>query len=426
MHILVIGLDHHTSPVEIREQVAFRPSQFEAAFEALLHADDAPLSEAAILSTCNRVEIYGVAEEPESAAAAVSAFLHAFHGLSPHTLGDVLYSHADQAAIDHLFGTTSGLNSLVVGEPQIQGQVRTAARYAAEHQALGPILNTLFRHAVEVGKRVRTETGISRHAASVSQAGVELARNLLGSLEAAHILLVGSGKVSELAAKNLLDNGAHTITLVNRTVEHAQELADQWGGRALPFEKLQSAINQADVVISSTSAPHTVIHAQHAITALEARGGRPLILIDLAVPRDIDTDVAQVAGAHVFDVDDLHSVVETNIERRRGELDAAQVIVEAETEKFMQWLGARAVVPTINELRAHAERIRQAEVAKALRRLGPLSEREQQTIEALTQGIVNKLLHQPTVRLKAQTSNGSALMYANALQELFGLERADA
>ncbi|HEY0738338.1 MAG TPA: glutamyl-tRNA reductase [Herpetosiphonaceae bacterium] len=426
MHILVIGLDHHTSPVEVREQVAFRPSQFEAAFEALLHADDAPLSEAAILSTCNRVEIYGVAEEPETAAAEVSAFLHRFHNLPEQTLAGALYTHVDQAAIDHLFGTTSGLNSLVVGEPQIQGQVRAAARYAGEHQALGPILNTLFRTALEVGKRVRTETGISRHAASVSQAGVELARNLLGSLEAAHILLVGSGKVSELAAKNLLDNGAGTITLVNRTVEHAQELADQWGGRALPFEKLQSAINEADVVISSTSAPHTVIHAQHAITALQAREGRPLILIDLAVPRDIDTDVAQVPGAHVFDVDDLHSVVETNIERRRGELAAAQVIVAAETEKFMQWLGARAVVPTLNELRAHAERIRQAEVAKALRRLGPLSEREQQTIEALTQGIVNKLLHQPTVRLKAQTSNGSALLYASALQELFGLERADA
>lgn len=426
MHILVIGLDHHTSPVEVREQVAFRPSQFEAAFEALLRTIDAPLSEAAILSTCNRVEIYGVAEEPETAAAAIDAFLHAFHNLPEQTLADALYTHVDQAAIDHLFGTTSGLNSLVVGEPQIQGQVRAAARYAGEHHALGPILNTLFRTALEVGKRVRTETGISRHAASVSQAGVELARNLLGSLEAAHILLVGSGKVSELAAKNLLDNGARTITLINRTVEHAQQLADQWGGRALPFEKLQSAINEADVVISSTSAPHTVIHAQHAHTALEARDGRPLILIDLAVPRDIDTEVAQVPGAHVFDVDDLHDVVETNIERRRGELVAAQTIVAAETEKFMHWLGARAVVPTINELRAHAERIRQAEVAKALRRLGPLSEREQQTIEALTQGIVNKLLHQPTVRLKAQTGNGSALMYANALQELFGLERADA
>jgi glutamyl-tRNA reductase len=426
MHILVIGLDHHTSPVEVREQVAFRPSQFAAAFEQLLSAPDAPLHEAAILSTCNRVEVYGVADEPYAAAAAVSAFLHQFHELPAHSLDTALYTHIDQAAVEHLFGTTSGLNSLMVGEPQIQGQVRAAARLAAELQALGPILNTLFRHALEVGKRVRTETGISRHAASVSQAGVELARKLLGSLETAHVLLVGSGKVSELAAKNLLDNGARTITLVNRTVEHAQQLANQWGGRALPFDQLQAAINEADVVISSTSAPHTVIHVQHIQTALTARSERPLILIDLAVPRDIDADIAHMTGAHVFDVDDLQSVVATNIERRRGELTAAQTIVEAETEKFMRWLGARAVVPTINELRAHAERIRQAEVAKALRRLGPLSEREQQAIEALTQGIINKLLHQPTVRLKAHTNNGSALTYASALQDLFGLEQSNA
>ncbi|HEX6288397.1 MAG TPA: glutamyl-tRNA reductase [Herpetosiphonaceae bacterium] len=425
MHILVIGLDHHTSPVEVREQVAFRPSQFAAAFEALLSAPGAPLHEAAILSTCNRVEIYGVADDPH-AAAGVSSFLHRFHHLPEHSLDDALYIHVDQAAVAHLFGTISGLNSIVVGEPQIQGQVRAAAQHASTHQALGPILNTLFRNALEGGKRVRTETGISRHAASVSQAGVELARNLLGSLETAHVLLVGSGKVSELAAKNLLDNGARTITLVNRTVEHAQQLADQWGGRALPFDMLQAAIVEADVVISSTSAPHTVIHAQHALTALDARGGRPLILIDLAVPRDIDADVAEIPGAHVFDVDDLHSVVADNIERRRGELDAAWTIVAEETEKFIRWLGTRAVVPTINELRAHAERIRQNEVAKALRRLGPLSEREQQTIEALTQGIVNKLLHQPTVRLKAHSSDGSALAYATALQDLFGLENVDA
>jgi glutamyl-tRNA reductase len=426
MHILVIGLDHHTSPVEVREQVAFRSSQFAAAFAALLRDPDAPLREAAILSTCNRVEIYGIADAPEVAAPAVIRFLHEFHHLPEHSLDQALFTHTDQAAIEHLFGTTSGLNSLIVGEPQIQGQVRAAAQHAGQHQALGPILNTLFRNALEVGKRIRTETGISRHAASVSQAGVELARNLLGSLETAHILLVGSGKVSELAAKNLLDNGARTITLVNRTVEHAQQLADQWGGRALPFEMLQAAINEADVVISSTAAPHTVIHAQHAQAALAARDGRPLIMIDLAVPRDIDADVAQVPGAHVFDVDDLHGVVAVNIERRRGELQAAQAIVEAETEKFMRWLGSRAVVPTINELRAHAERIRQNEVAKVLRRLGPLSERDQHMIEALTQGIVNKLLHQPTVRLKEHAGDGSALSYATALQDLFGLENIDA
>jgi glutamyl-tRNA reductase len=426
MHILVVGLNHQTSPVAVRERLAFRPSQLESAYRVLLQGRDAPLREAAILSTCNRVEVYGVADDAYIAGEAVREFLHTFHQLPPYSCDDVLYTHLDMAAVRHLFGTASGINSLVVGESQIQRQVREAAARAAEHGVLGPVLNTLVQRALETSKRVRTETSIALHAASISQAGVELARSVFGSLQSAHVLLVGSGKVSELAAKNLLDNGAGTITLVNRTVEHAQALADQWGGQALPFEELQSAINVADVVISSTSAPHTVIHAQHAITAHASRAGRPLILIDLAVPRDIDTDVAAVPGTNVYDIDDLQRVVAGNLERRSGEIEAAQAIVDEETTAFMRWLGARTVVPTLNGLRAHAERIRRDETAKALRRMGPLSEREQQIIEALSQGIVNKLLHQPTVRLKAQAAEGTALPYASALQELFGLEAPNA
>jgi glutamyl-tRNA reductase len=224
----------------------------------------------------------------------------------------------------------------------------------------------------------------------------------------------------------LLDNGARTITLVNRTVEHAAALAQQWGGRVVPFDQLQSAINDADIVISSTSAPHTVIHQQHAVMAHTTRAGRPLILIDLAVPRDIDVDVVGVPDVHLYNVDDLQSVVASNIERRRDELQAVETIVAGEADEFMRWMGARAVVPTLNGLRAHAERIRQAEVEKALRRMGPLSEREQQVIQALSQGIVNKLLHQPTVRLKAHTHDGDGLAYAAALHDLFGLEHGNA
>jgi glutamyl-tRNA reductase len=423
MQLFAIGLDHHTSPVEVRERLTFRPSQLGAAFAAL--RDAVGLREAAILSTCNRVEVYAVAGAPD-APARVAAFLHAFHGIAPHTLEGAFYTHTSAAAVEHLFGTVSGINSLVVGESQIQRQVREAAAAAAEHESLGPVLNTLFQHALAVGKRVRTETLIGRHAASVSQAGVELARTLLGGLDNAHVLLVGSGKVSELAAKNLLDNGARAITLVNRTVEHARRLAQQWHGRALPFDQLQDALNHADVVISSTSAPHTVIHPQHAITAIAARGGRPLILIDLAVPRDVDESVVDVPGAHVYNVDDLQSVAARNLDRRRGEIAAARAIIAEETAAYLRWLHAREVVPTLNELRAHAERIRQNEVARALRRIGPLSEREQQIIEAMSQGIVNKLLHQPTVRLKQHTAEGAGLEFAAALQELFGLERGHA
>lgn len=407
----------------MRERLAFRPSQLASAFVGLLH--DVGLREAAILSTCNRVEVYGIADDPQ-VASFVASFLHTFHNQMPHTLDGALYTHLDEAAVRHLFATVSGVNSLVVGETQIQRQVREAAKAAGEHQALGPVLNTLFRQALEVGKRVRTETGIGRHAASVSQAGVELARSFFGGLGSAHVLLVGSGKVSELAAKNLLDNGAQRITLVNRTLEHACTLAQQWGGQALPFDQLQDALNSADVVISSTSAPHTIIHQQHAQTALAQRDGRPLVLIDLAVPRDIDEDVVEVPGVHLFNVDDLQGVVAANLNRRRGEMQAVESIIVAETSEFMGWLGARAVVPTLNELRAHAERIRQGEIAKALRRLGPLTERDREILETLSQGIVNKLLHQPTVRLKAHTNTSAGLAYASALQDLFGLENANA
>lgn len=422
MHILLVGINHQTSPVEVRERLAFRPSQLLAAYHALLHAPNALLREAAILSTCNRVEVYGVADDAHAADVAVRAFLHSFHDLLPGSCDEMLVTQRDAQAVQHLFGTASGINSLVVGEGQIQRQVREAAAHAAEHKALGPVLNTLFQRALETSKRVRTETAIGSHAASVSQAGVELARSVFGSLENAHVLLVGSGKVSELAAKNLIDNGARTITLVNRTLEHACSLAQQWDGHALPFEALQDAINAADVVISSTSAPHTVIHAQHARVAHQVRGGRPLIMIDLAVPRDIDTDVSDVRDTHVYDIDDLQRVVVANLQRRNGEVEAAQAIVDEEARAFLGWLQARAVVPTLNELRRHAEQIRCDETAKALKRMGPLSERDQQIIEAMSQGIVNKLLHQPTVRLKAQAADGTALPYASALQELFGLE----
>ncbi len=423
MHIVVVGLDHHTSPVEVRERLAFRSSQLGAAYQAL--QTQVGLQEAAIISTCNRVEVYGVVDSVDKGAE-LSGFLHSFHNQPPHAYDAALFTLVDGAATRHLFATASGIESLVLGETQILRQIRSAAAEAASHRSLGPILNTLFRHALEVGKRARTETGISRHAASVSQAGVVLARSLVGRLETAHVLLVGSGKVSELAAKNLLDNGARTITLVNRTVERAQELAQHWGGRALPFDQLQRGIDAADVVISSTSAPHTVIHRQHAATAMAARPERPLVMIDLAVPRDIDENVTEVGGVHLYNVDDLHTVVTSNLERRRGELHAVEKIIDDETNEFLAWLGARAVVPTLNGLRAHAERIRQAEVEKALRRMGPLSEREQQIIQALTQGIVNKLLHQPTVRLKERTGDGTGLAYATALQELFGLEHGNA
>ena len=422
MQIVVVGLDHHTSPVEVREQLAFRPSQLPAAFEQLLATHDKLVQEAAILSTCNRVEIYAGTHDPVAARSAIATFLHEFHYLPPDAVAEALYWYTGKDAVEHLFATASGLNSLVVGEPQIQAQVRAAAETAVAHQALGPTLHALFRRAVEVGKRARTQTGISRYAASVSHAGVELAKRHFGTLRDARVLLVGSGKMSELSAKNLLDNGARSITLVNRTVESAQQLADRWGGQALSFDSLSMALRDADVVLSSTSAPHTVIHAEQVRAALQDRSDRPLLLIDLAVPRDVDADVALVVGAHVYDIDDLEQVVSSNLLRRREEIGAVKVIVAEETTRFLAWLSARSVVPTLNSLRAQADSIGRDELEKALRRLPGLDQRSREVVESMVSGIVNKLLHQPTVRLKREAAQGDAQPYAEALQFLFGLD----
>ena len=422
MHIVLVGLDHHTTPVEVRERFAFTPSQLHGAFNALLHTADAPLREAAILSTCNRVEIYGVATEVESAQAAIVNFLTTFHGVSSDEAQPALYCCADRGAVEHLFATTCGLNSMVVGEEQIQAQVRAAAASAASEGALGTTLNALFRRALEVGKRARTETAISRYAASISYAGVELARRLLGGLNAADVLLVGSGKVSELAAKNLLDNGARSITLVNRTVESALQLAGRWGGRALPFDALPDALSNADVVLSSTAASEPIIHPRHVEAALARRPDRPLLLIDLAVPRDIDPDVGLVPGVHVYDIDDLQEVVTSNLQRRRGELGSVRQIVDEEASRFAEWLQARSVMPTLNRFRAMAEGIGRAELDRAFRRLNELDQREREVVEGMAMAIVNKLLHQPTVRLKHEAAQGNGAEYAGALQSLFGLD----
>ncbi len=417
--LFVVGIDHHTAPVEVREQLALRAADLPAALAALTSGPSAPLGAAVILSTCNRVEIYGVAAD-ETAADTVIAWLHERQGL-PRDLHRARFRTAwGGAAVAHLFTTTAGLNSLVVGEPQVQGQVRAAHQLAAEARASGPLLHALFRHALEAGKRVRTETGIDRHAVSVSHAGVELARQLLGGLADARILLVGSGKMSELAAKNLLDNGARSITMVNRTVERAEQLARTWGGQVRGWDHLAAAIAEADVVISSTAAPHTVIHAEHVAAAVVGRT-TPLILIDLAVPRDIEPAAGDVPGAFVYNIDDLQAVVSGNLARRHDEISGATAIVAAEVERFMGWLQGRTVLPTLNHLREQAELIRQNELAKALRRLGPLDDRDRQIVEALSMGIVNKLLHQPTVRLKHAASQGEGGTYAAALQTLFGL-----
>jgi glutamyl-tRNA reductase len=433
MNLLLAGLDHTTAPVEVRERLAFSASDIPAALLQLTMARGqrpALFSEAAILSTCNRVELYGVASD-SSAAQNMASFLAEFHGIDEWQFSHTLFFLSGEAVARHLCATSAGLRSLVLGEAQIQGQVRTAFELAQQAGTAGPVLHRLFQHALVAGKRVRHETGLGQGAASVSQAGVALARQRLGELKGRSVLLVGGGQVSELAAQNLLANGADRLMIVNRTVARGHELARRYGAEALTFEELPHALARADIVISSTAAPVPIIYRQHVADAMEAKahahhtGGPPsMLLIDLAVPRDISAEVAQIDGVHVFTVDDLQEVVRHTLGQRAGLAEAAEAIASVEAEAFVGWMRSQEAVPTLTSLREYAESLRSSELDRALRRLSSLSPEQRTVVEALSRSIVNKLLHSPTRRLRDAAAQGDGQRYAAMLSDLFNLEHA--
>ncbi len=425
MHILLVGLNHTTAPVALREQLTYTACSLEEGLRQLLSPDppeSGRIREAVILTTCNRTEVYGVAQEVAAGHATLTRFLADFHGLSPERLAPHLYACADRNAVAHLFRVASGLDSMILGEAQILGQVREAFEMAQALEAPGPLLSALFQQAIHTGKRVRTETEIGRHPVSISSAAVELARQTLGSLEGRCVLLVGTGKMSTLAAKALHAHGIGGIWVANRTYERAVAMAQQFGGQALPLDQLPKALAQVDLALSATAAPHIVIWADVVRQAMAQRQGRPLLLIDIAVPRDIEPQAAQIPGVTLRNIDDLQNVVETGRQKRRHAAYQARPIVQEEVTRFMAWFRSLEVTPTIKALRARAERIRQAELERALRRLGPLPERDREVLNAFSRAIVNKLLHEPTVRLKAQAQRGDSRLYSAALRELFALE----
>jgi glutamyl-tRNA reductase len=430
MNLMLVGLDHTTAPLEIRERLAFNATDIPAALLQLTNPRNERsqlLQEAVILSTCNRVEIYGLAAN-DATAQNVARFLAEFHGLEEkHFVHTLFFFHGDTVA-RHLCATASGLRSLVLGEAQIQGQVRTAYEAAQHAGSLGPVLHRLFQHALSSGKRVRSETALGQGAASVSQAGVELARHRLGTLSGRSVLLVGGGEVSELAAQNLLANGADRLMIVNRTLARGQELAERYGAEALTFEELPHALARADIVISSTAAPVPIIFREHIADALARKerivnhsNALAMLLIDLAVPRDIHADVAQLAGVHLCTVDDLHEVVQHTLDQRHAIAAVAERIADEEVEHFLEWLRSQDAIPTLTSLRQYAESLRNSELERALRRLNNLSPEQKNVIEALSRSIVNKLLHPPTSRLRAAAAHGEGQRYAAMVSDLFNL-----
>jgi glutamyl-tRNA reductase len=420
MHLTLVGLSHKTAPVEIREKLTFPPHRQEEAIRGLMESDQ--VAECVILSTCNRTEIYAVVISEEAGKHAILDFLCEHHGIDRHELVRYHYLVDGAPVVRHLFRVVASLDSMVVGEAQILGQVKEAYDYAFEFEGSGRVFNKLFRQSFEVGKRVRSETAIGEAAVSISYAAVELAKKVFETLEGRTILVVGAGKMSELTAKHLVSNGVKTVLVANRTYERAEELASAFGGDAIRYDALFERMTEADIVISSTGAPHHVITRDKVEDALHGRAGRPLFMIDIAVPRDIEPEVNELRGVFLYDIDDLNGVVESNLEERMREARRAERIIDEEMEGFASWLESMEVVPTIAAMRAQAERIRQAELEKALKRLGGLSEKEIKTIQALTGAIINKMMHEPTARLKELAGEKEGYLYVDAVRHLYGLE----
>jgi len=409
MRFVLVGTSHHHAPVELRERVALDPAQG-AALAGRLAAGG---GEAVCLSTCNRTELYVAAVDVDAAErAAVAALAELEPEVEP-----ALYRLRDHAAALHLFRVAAGLDSLVPGEGEILGQVRTA------HEAgtTGALLDRVFRQAVHAGRKVRAQTAIGETPASVSSAAAALAEQVFGDLEGRSILLVGAGKISEQAARNLLSRRAKIAFVANRSLDHAADLAERFGAEPLPLDRLEEQLASADVVVSSTSAPGYVLDAATVERALRVRRGRQLLLIDLAVPRDLDPAIHDLAGCYLYDIDDLEAIVAETLAGRRGETERAEAIVAAESEKFHEWQASLEIAPAIASLRARAEEIRAAELRKAEGLLGRLDESQRNAVEAMTAQIVNKLLHLPTVRMKQAAAAADGVIYADAVRHLFGL-----
>jgi glutamyl-tRNA reductase len=390
MNLLLVGTSHRLAPVEVRERVALDPDAA-AALAARLAGD----GEAVCLSTCNRTEVYLAADDVE-ADDRVTAALAELAKVEPGELEPYLYRLQGLATAVHLFRVAAGLDSLVPGEGEILGQIRTAF----ERGSAGPLLDRLFSHALHAGKKVRTDTAIAESPGTTSSAAAALAAQVFGDLGGSRIAIVGAGKIGRLAASRLIKRGARLTFVANRTAARGEEVAVQLGGEPIPLDRIDKAIATADILVSSTSSPGLVLTSVDVAKALPARKGRPLLLIDLAVPRDLDPAINELEDCYLYDIDDLEAVVQETLAGREEEFAKAEAIAVAEGERFREWLASLDAVPTIKSVRARAEAIRRGELAKSSARLAGLSERELEAVDSLTSRIVNKLLHEPILALK--------------------------
>jgi len=426
MPIAVIGANHRTAPIEVRERFAMSRAEAPAVLADLV--DSGATAEAVLVSTCNRTEIYLSLADLQRGDAAFRSMLASRIGVGVEGLSGYLYVHRDRAAAQHLFRVTSGLDSMVLGEPQIQGQVRDAYQLAAETRGLaGPVvgstLNRLFQTALNTGGRVRSETEVGLGAASISTAAVELAKKIFGSLRGRNALVIGAGEMSETTLEILRTEGIRGCLVANRTYARASELADRWGGRAVTWEELGDVLPGAEIVICSTAAPHPVLTLDRYRAIFPKGAPRPLCIIDIAIPRDVEPRVGDEPNVFLYNIDDLSQIVDDSLERRRAQIPQADQIVEEGVAEFWAWYSSLAVVPTIRDLRVRSETVRLTELEKTLRRLSHLPAEDQQAIDALTRSLLNKLLHTPTVRLREAAGNGRGTSVLDLVRYLFELDR---
>jgi glutamyl-tRNA reductase len=421
MALFVAGLSHKNAPVSVRERLAVEEDKLRELLHDLQASD--VLREVVVLSTCNRVEVYGVAEAPGEARALAFRHLCRQRGVDLTEVESMLYMHLDADAVRHAFRVSASLDSMMIGEPQILGQVKDAFALAQACESVGRHLHPLFSQAFNVAKRVRTETEIARHAVSVSFAAVELAKKIFAGLTGRAVLLLGAGKMGELAAKQLVEQGAFPIYVVNRTWTRAQELARALSGTAVPYDDLPNAVAAVDIVVTSTGAATPIVTRDMVARVMRGRSARPLFFIDIAVPRDVERGVDALEDVYCYDIDDLKQVVDSNIRERLREAQRAEALVEREVTKFKARLGDVEVIPTIVSLRERLEEIGRGEVKKTLARLPDATPETRAAIEALSASIVNKVLHAPITKLRESSRAGSHRSWLEVVHELFGLGR---
>ncbi|UCG78215.1 MAG: glutamyl-tRNA reductase [Nitrospirota bacterium] len=421
MNIIVVGLNHETAPVEVREKLAFDGPKLKGGLDALCELSE--VTEAVILSTCNRVEMYANVKDKERATDEIKDFLEKFHDIKSDDLGRSLYIYNGSTAVQHVFRVASSLNSMVLGEPQILGQVKDAYEFALSQKSTGVVLNKLLKKAISVAKRIRTETKIGAYAVSISYAAVELAKKIFEDLSKSSVMLLGAGDMAELAARHLMNSGAKEVIVSNRTFERGEELAKDFKGRAVRFEDFPSELDRTDIVLCSTGAPEYVLVKDQMAEVMKLRKNKPIFIIDIAVPRNIDPEIGKLGNVFLYDVDNLNEVVDSNLGERKKEAEKAEGIVDIEVDTFRRWQSSLEAVPTVIALRNSAEEIKKQELEKLFNKLDTINDSDKEAIEYMASAIVNKLIHPPTAALRDDIEDRDVLVAM--IKRLYGINGED-